>query len=173
MNWFNEPVWSPYLVGAAIGILSWFTLLFSEKALGCSTSFARSSGMLESLLRGRDKVLAKPYFQEHKPEIDWQWMLVLGVFLGAGLAVLVSGDFNPVLLPASWQTVFGPGKLLRLAIALLGGALVGFGARWADGCTSGHGISGTMQLSVASWVSALAFFAGGIVTAGLLFMFPA
>jgi len=169
MTWLNEPLWSPYLVGAAIGILSWFTLLFSGKSLGCSTSFARSAGMLEGLLRGRKKVLRKPYFQEYKPEVDWQWMLVLGIFIGAGLAVLLSGDFSPALLPDSWQAAFGPGKVLRLAIAMLGGVLVGFGARWADGCTSGHGISGAMQLSTASWVAALAFFAGGIVTAGLLF----
>jgi len=49
--------------------------------------------------------------------------------------------------------------------------IMGLGARWAGGCTSGHGISGTLQLSVASWVAAICFFAGGIVTAGLLFGF--
>jgi uncharacterized membrane protein YedE/YeeE len=43
------------------------------------------------------------------------------------------------------------------------------GARWAGGCTSGHGISGSLQLSVASWVAVFCFFAGGIATAMLLF----
>ena len=49
------------------------------------------------------------------------------------------------------------------------GVLLGFGARWAGGCTSGHGISGTMQLAVSSWISAICLFVGGIVMAQLLF----
>jgi len=47
--------------------------------------------------------------------------------------------------------------------------LMAFGARMAGGCTSGHGISGTMQLSVGSWVAVVCFFAGGIATALLMF----
>jgi hypothetical protein len=46
---------------------------------------------------------------------------------------------------------------------------LGLGARWAGGCTSGHGISGTLQLAVSSWVAAGCFFAGGILTAKLIF----
>jgi uncharacterized protein len=57
-------------------------------------------------------------------------------------------------------------------VALAGGILLGLGARWAGGCTSGHGISGTLQLSVASWVAAACFFAGGILVAGLIYGFP-
>jgi uncharacterized membrane protein YedE/YeeE len=60
---------------------------------------------------------------------------------------------------------------LRLAIALLGGILLGLGARWAGGCTSGHGISGTLQLALSSWVAAICFFAGGILVAGLMYGF--
>jgi len=54
-------------------------------------------------------------------------------------------------------------------VALLGGLLMGFGARWAGGCTSGHGISGTLQLSIGSWLAVMCFFAGGIATAMVLF----
>ena len=43
--------------------------------------------------------------------------------------------------------------------------IMGFGARWAGGCTSGHGISGTMQMAVSSWVAAVCFFVGGIAVA--------
>ena len=42
-------------------------------------------------------------------------------------------------------------------------------ARWAGGCTSGHGISGTLQLAVSSWIAAGCFFIGGIATAMLIF----
>ncbi|MCR3883022.1 MAG: YeeE/YedE family protein [Methanothrix sp.] len=43
------------------------------------------------------------------------------------------------------------------------------GARWAGGCTSGHGISGTLQLAASSWVAVIAFFVGGVATAMVLF----
>jgi uncharacterized membrane protein YedE/YeeE len=54
-------------------------------------------------------------------------------------------------------------------VAFLGGAVMAFGARLAGGCTSGHGISGTMQLSVGSWIALMCFFIGGTVTAHLMF----
>jgi hypothetical protein len=52
--------WSPYAVGVGIGILSWFTFLLSDRPIGCSTAFARTSGMIERLFRG-SKVAEKPY----------------------------------------------------------------------------------------------------------------
>jgi len=58
---------------------------------------------------------------------------------------------------------------LRMAVGFLGGGLMAFGARMAGGCTSGHGISGALQLSVGSWIALLGFFVGGIATAMLLF----
>jgi uncharacterized membrane protein YedE/YeeE len=45
--------------------------------------------------------------------------------------------------------------------AFCGGIILGFGARWAGGCTSGHGISGTLQLAVSGWLAVVAFFASG------------
>jgi uncharacterized membrane protein YedE/YeeE len=54
-------------------------------------------------------------------------------------------------------------------VAFIGGVVLGIGARWADGCTSGHGISGTLQLVVSSWVAVICFFIGGVATAFLLF----
>ncbi len=52
MNWLREVQWSPYAVGIGIGVLSWLTWLISKKPIGCSTSFARSAGMIEKLFRG-------------------------------------------------------------------------------------------------------------------------
>ncbi len=168
MNWLTDLQWSPYAVGLGIGVLSWFTWLISKKPIGCSTSFARSAGMIEKLFRGQ-KVEAKPYYQEVKPAVDWQWMLVLGMIIGALISSLLSGDFGWQWIPARWAAAFGTNALVRVAVALLGGVLLGFGSRWAGGCTSGHGISGTMQLAVSSWISAICFFVGGIVMAQLLF----
>jgi hypothetical protein len=168
MNWLMEVQWSPYAVGAGIGVLSWFTWFISKQPIGCSTSFARSAGMIEELFRGA-KIKHKPYYQEVTPAVDWQWMLVLGVIIGALLSSLLSGDFRWQWIPSAWALSFGDSPWLRLSAAFAGGVLLGFGSRWADGCTSGHGISGTMILAVSSWVSAICFFIGGILTARLLF----
>jgi uncharacterized membrane protein YedE/YeeE len=57
----------------------------------------------------------------------------------------------------------------RLTAAFLGGVVIIFGARLADGCTSGHGISGSLQLAVSSWTFFLVMFASGIATAFVMF----
>jgi uncharacterized membrane protein YedE/YeeE len=168
MNWLREVQWSPYAVGIGIGVLSWLTLLISKKPIGCSTSFARTAGMIEKLIRGK-QVEDRPYYQEVKPTVDWQWMLVAGMVAGALVSSLLSGDFGWEWIPDRWAVAFGTNTLLRVLVALLGGVLLGFGARWAGGCTSGHGISGTMQLAISSWISAVCFFVGGIIMAQLLF----
>jgi len=168
MSWLTETTWSPYAVGIGIGVLSWLTWLISHKPIGCSTSFARSAGMIEKLVRG-PKVETRPYYQEVKPSVDWQWMLVLGMVVGALVSSLLSGDFQWQWVPSRWAAAFGTNVPLRLVAALLGGVLLGLGSRWAGGCTSGHGISGTMQLAVSSWISAICFFIGGILMAALLF----
>jgi uncharacterized membrane protein YedE/YeeE len=56
-----------------------------------------------------------------------------------------------------------------LIVAFIGGIFMGVGSRWAGGCTSGHGISGTLQLTISSWLAAICFFIGGIATAMLIF----
>jgi len=160
--------WSPYAVGMGIGILSWFTFLFSDKYIGCSTALTKTSGMIESLFRG-DKVAEKAYYKKFAPSIDWEWMLVLGVFIGGFISARLSGEFQLVWAPGKWTETFGNTPLFRWIFALVGGVIMGFGSRWAGGCTSGHGISGTLQLAVSSWLAAICFFIGGIVTAMLIF----
>jgi uncharacterized membrane protein YedE/YeeE len=167
-EWLTAARWSPYVVGAGIGVLSWFTFLISRKALGCSTSFARTAGMIERALRGKG-VESRLYYQRYRPVIDWQWMLVLGVVIGSLVSSLLSGSFDLQWVPSRWAGAFGSQVIPRLLVALLGGVLIGLGSRWAGGCTSGHGISGTMQLAVSSWIAAVCFFIGGILTAYLIF----
>jgi len=168
MNFLTEVRWSPYAVGIAIGVLSWLSFLILKEPLSCSTSFASTSGMIERFFRGK-QVEQKPYYREIGLKIDWQWMLVLGIVIGSLLSALLSGDFHLKWVPALWQSAFGDTPLLRVIVAFIGGILMGFGARWADGCTSGHGISGTLQLAVSSWISAVCFFIGGILVALLIF----
>lgn len=168
MSWITETRWSPYVVGAAIGVLSWLTLLISNKPIGCSTTFARGAGMLEKIFRGK-KVDQKLYYQEVPPIVDWQFMLVIGIVIGALISALLSGSFRFQVVPDTWFAAFGTSRILRIIAGFIGGIFLGFGSRWADGCTSGHGISGTMQLAVSSWISAICFFIGGILAAFFLF----
>lgn len=168
MEWLMAERWSPYAAGIGIGILVCLTFLLSDKPIGCSTAFARTSGMIERLFRGK-KVLDRPYFQSFRPEVDWEWMLVIGIVIGAFLSALLSGRFRVQWVPDSWTAVFGASISKRLVVALAGGILMGFGSRWAGGCTSGHGISGTLQLAVSSWLSTVCFFIGGVMTAFLIY----
>jgi hypothetical protein len=80
----------------------------------------------------------------------------------------VGGQVNR-WVPEMWDARFGDSVALRGAVAFVGGGLMAFGARLAGGCTSGHGISGTLQLNVASWIAVICFFIGGAVVAALLF----
>ena len=172
MELLTQLRWSPYLVGVGIGVLSWATFLISKKPIACSTTFARLIGMVEMIFGGK-KAELKPYYQKLKLVVDWQMLLVLGVVIGAFLSALLAGDFHLQWVPLTWETSFGADPLLRVAMALAGGIILGFGARWADGCTSGHGISGTLQLAVSSWISAVCFFVGGVLAAQIIFRFIA
>ncbi len=169
MTIFAQEVWSPYAVGIGIGVLSWLSFLISGKPIATSTSFAQTGGMIERMFTG-EKASQRPYYQKIKLNINWQWMLVVGVVIGSFISATLSGDFKTgVWVPTLWASAFGDSALLRVIVAIIGGIILGFGARFAGGCTSGHGISGTLQLAVSSWISAVFFFIGGILTAHLIF----
>ncbi|TAJ43867.1 YeeE/YedE thiosulfate transporter family protein [Methanofollis fontis] len=163
--------WSPYLAGAGIGLMAILSFFLADRPLGCSTAFAKTSGMIERVVRG-EQVDTHPYYRKIGPYIDGSWMVVLGIVIGAFVSASLSGTFDLTWVPSRWEEAFGSDPLLRWAAALIGGMLLGFGARWAGGCTSGHGISGTLQLSVNSLIAAICFFIGGIAVAMVLFGFP-
>lgn len=166
---YPGPAWSPYLVGALIGVLSWLTFYFSDKPIGASSFYATVAGMLGKLVaKKHTEQLA--YYKSNPPAVDWEFAFVFAAVAGAFLAALTGGEITNEWLPPMWEARFGEGTLgLRAAVAMLGGALMAFGARLAGGCTSGHGISGTLQLSVGSWIAVICFFVGGIAVAMPLF----
>jgi len=167
-GFLSSPVWSPYLVGICIGILSWLSFLFSDHPIGVSSAVAKTGGMLETAVRGQ-KAKEKAYYQKLGLEIGWEWVFVVGIVIGAFLSAKLSGDFQIHWIPAMWEQRFGHNIPLRLGVAFLGGVILMIGARWAGGCTSGHGISGTLQLAVSSWVALISFFIGGAITAFLIY----
>jgi len=167
-EWLQMELWSPYAVGIGIGILSWIAFLFSGNPISCSTAISQTSGMIEKMFRGK-KVEEKEYYRKYPPKADWRWMLLIGVFIGAFISANLSGSFDLRWVPRLWEQAFGAAVIPRLIVAFVGGVFMGFGSRWANGCTSGHGISGTLQLAVSSWISVIFFFIGGIACALVIF----
>ena len=160
--------WSPYLVGALIGLLATATFYFSDKPLGVSTAYARLAGLVGKLFARRHTEELK-FYQDKKPVIDWEVMVLFGIIIGAWLAAYTGDSASASWVPALWAEHFGPSVWLRSGVAFLGGVLLAYGARLAGGCTSGHGISGALQLSVGSWIALVCFFVGAVATAALLY----
>ena len=171
---YSGPAWSPYLVGALLGVLSWLTFYFSDKSIGASSFYATLAGMIGKLVAKKHTESLADY-KTNTPAGNWEFAFVIvntslveGV---APLAALSGGENSGQWLPPMWEARFGEGTVgLRAAVAIFGGILMAFGARLAGGCTSGHGISGTLQLSVGSWIAVGCFFIGGIAVAMLLFV---
>ena len=105
----------------------------------------------------------------------------------AGICGIVGGILRPHSGDVSWRIAFVTGVIVSpliwqafttlptiqvdadFGVLVAAGLLVGLGTRYGSGCTSGHGINGSIQLSLASMVTAACFFAGGIITALLFF----
>ena len=161
--------WNPYIVGAAIGVLSWFVFAVVDKPLGISTSLSAASAWCAAPVIGQDSVAKNPYWAKHGPKWDYGMVLIVGTFLGALVSSLMTNTFRAEVVPEVWRERFGPSKAKRLLGAFVGGVLILYGARMAGGCTSGHGISGSLQLAVSSWTFFLTMFASGVATALILF----
>jgi len=172
----RAPRWSPYVVGVAIGLLSCVTFALMGKALGTSTTLVRAAGAIEKVVGAEQHVEENAYFSKYlgtheapKPVIEWQFALVIMVFFGAWVATGLSGTYTKEQVPELWKRRFGGSTTLRYVAAFLAGAVLLFGARLAGGCTSGHGISGSLQLALSSWVFFFSLFVAGIGTAFLLY----
>jgi uncharacterized membrane protein YedE/YeeE len=169
----SQKSWSPYVVGALIGVLSWFAFATVDKPIGITTAFEHTAALVEKTtvpgFEQRNEYFAAKEAEGNAPKIGWEWMLVIGVFFGALLSASLSGDRTRLSVPPLWERRFGPGKAKRLTAAFLSAALMMFGARLAQGCTSGHGISGTLQLAVSSWLFISVAFGIAIVTALLMY----
>lgn len=172
MNALRRTSWSPYVVGAAIGMLSWFAFATADHPLGITTAFEHTAALVGRAVR--PSLDHGSYFnaareQGSAPKIGWEWVLVVGVFLGAFVSSRLSGDRAQEAVPALWRWRFGEGRATRYAGAFFGAALMMLGARIAQGCTSGHAISGALQLALSSWIFAGVMFAAAVATAFAIF----
>jgi uncharacterized protein len=170
MELLRRKAWSPYKVGAAIGVLETIAMLTAKKPLGITTVFEHTAAMAaEKIAPGAMGIEEYKAQSGSEPKVGWETGLVAGVVLGSLYSARLSGDRRPPAVPETWRREIGPSKPLRYAAAAAGGALMMFGARMAKGCTSGHGISGTMQFSASSWLFDPIMFAAGAAVSKALF----
>lgn len=171
MSGREKQQWQPYAVGAGIGALSWLTFLTARNPLGVTTAFeSTAAGLAQRAAPSLSGVNAYLARTDEVPKLGWEWMLDGGIILGSLLSARLSGDRRGRTTQKAWKRRFGRSPSRRYAGAFLGGAMMMFGARMAKGCTSGHALSGTMQLAASSWVFSPLMALTSILTARALFI---
>jgi uncharacterized membrane protein YedE/YeeE len=153
---------------AIASVLATTQLLGKTSYLGASTTFVRAAGLIEQSI-APDHEAANEYYAKTKVRVDWQFMLVVGIVLGAFISSVADKSFRLESVPPTWAKRFGPSIGKRAAGAFVGGIIAMVGARLADGCPSGHGLSGMMQLSVSALVALALFFGVGAVVAHVVY----
>lgn len=148
MNWIFEP-WPWYIAGPIIGLFVPALLIVTNKMLGISSSFEHLCMIILPKQRGE-------IFKFKLGENGWKIYFSIGIAIGALITSQFLSSAPLRFLPEEYYTTPGYLKLF------IGGILVGFGTRYANGCTSGHSIFGLSILQSSSLKATLAFFAGGL-----------
>jgi uncharacterized protein len=176
MNAIYQP-WPWYVCGPLIGLSVPLLLLLGNKRLGVSSSLRH---MCAACLPNTEIRL----FRYNWRTEAWSLIFVVGLLFGGYIGGNLLHNGEPVQLAEStkeflqangidhtqsrlmpseifnWNTLF---SLKGFIIVILGGLMVGFGTRYAQGCTSGHGIFGLATFQWPSLVAIICFFAGGII----------
>ena len=149
--------------GIALAILNVFVFsrYGSNRPIGASTTYP----YLADLLTG---VNQNEYFGEIEKPGKWELFFLSGAFLAGLIFSLFKKSFRLQLIHENWKKYRGVSKLERSIWAFAGGFVLIFGARMAGGCTSGHVISGGMQLAISSLLFGVVVF-GSLLITGKLF----
>lgn len=180
---FLKQPWAWYIAGPLIGLTVPALLLLGNKTFGISANLRHicAACFPKNI----------PFFTYNWKKESWNLFFVVGIFLGGILATQFLQNPNPIelnaaltnelktyaittnkgLLPVelfSWQTLF---SLKGILVFVVGGFLVGFGTRYAGGCTSGHAISGLSNLQWPSLIATCCFMLGGFIMANFILPF--
>lgn len=164
----TDKSWSPYAAGILIGLLQIPAFLLIETALGTSSSYVTMAAHIAALFDGT--IGSYQYLTKHMwgAKNLWQLAMVGGIVLGAFISMRLSGTQRTGMSPVWARAVGVRSFAARAPMAFAGGFIMVLGARIADGCTTGHGISGVAQLAVGSMVAVAMMFVGGISVAMLM-----
>jgi uncharacterized protein len=168
-NFLAKPAWNPYWVGAGIGVLSWIVFVVVNNPIGVTTALSEVAGACAIPFVGKDAVFSNAYWSKTRPAWDYGTLFLIGTFFGSLTSAILGKTFRIETVPQVWRQRFGSSSIKRLSVAFVGGLLAMYGARMAGGCTSGHGITGSLQLAVSSWTFFITLFVVGIVTARVMF----
>ena len=143
-----------WVAGPLLGVLVVALFAISNQPLGASGAYIQT---VKTIRRDTDSV-------------SWRAFYFVGIFLGGGLATILGPGIElrrgySALHAAGWS------EATIMIVVLLGAIVMGYGARVAGGCTSGHGICGTAQRSPASWAATATFMAAAIAVTFLLTSF--
>ena len=179
IEYLKQP-WAWYVAGPLIGLIVPGLLIIGNKSFGISSSLRH---ICASCVPANIS-----FFKYDWKKESWNLFFVLGIFFGGVIAATFLANPNPVkvapelaaelanygvtdyskLLPSelfSWENLF---TLRGFIMMVVGGFLVGFGTRWAGGCTSGHAIMGLSNLQWPSLVATICFMIGGFVMANFI-----
>jgi uncharacterized membrane protein YedE/YeeE len=154
-----------YIAGPLIGLIVPALLILREKQFGISSSYRYILSFIPSKIS---------YFNYKREQDQWQLHFAIGLVLSALAATQLFGFSDAFIsLPIKKyeivaQSIYDVKNALQFFI---GGILVGFGARYANGCTAGHCIMGVSQFALSSILATIAFFVGGLI--GSLLIVPA
>jgi len=150
--------------GIALAILNSIVFLssVSNRQIGASTFYP----YLSDLITG---TTGNEYFTKIKEPGQWELIFLGGAFFSGLILSLIRKDFKLVLIHQNWKKYKGDSNYKRIIWAFIGGFLIIFGARMAGGCTSGHIISGGMQLAASSMMFAVFVFTGLLITGKLFY----
>ena len=157
--------WPPWLAGISLGLVLLLTFAMTGHGLGATGFTTRLAAWLGQSVDApavAENAYLGPMVESGNPLPAWITWEVLGVALGALAAAYSAGRWRFHIAGA------GTGRVKRMALALCGGVLAGFGARVAAGCTSGVGLSGGAALSIGAFVFLAAFFAAGLLFSRLV-----
>lgn len=180
MEYFTAP-WPWYIAGPLIGLTIPLMLLLLNKPFGISST------MKDICAMGLSGTNIKLFQYDWKTQW-WNLLFALGIILGAFLVATLFPNPETVeisegtisrlhslginnlsgLVPVeifNWETLGSPTTLIMLCF---GGFLVGFGTRYAGGCTSGHAIMGLSMFSLSSLIAVIGFFVGGLTMTWLI-----
>ena len=167
MEYPVRPLWRPYAAGVVLGLVLILTFILVGNGVGASGFFASVAASLGMAIApettSANGYLGKLVANGASPFDSWIVVEVAGMAIGALLAAVSAGRFR-IRLDGSHKLGFSP----RVALALLGGVLAGFGSRVAAGCTSGIGLSGAAMLSIGGFVFLLSFFLVGLGVSALM-----
>ena len=155
---------NPYIGGALLGVVLFLAFFITGNGLGASGGLNRFVVFFEDLIApahvDRTPYLISMAGGDTNPLDSWIFFLTFGTLIGGFISGWANGRLR-------LETVKGPNisKRTRWGMAFAGGILMGYGARFARGCTSGQALSGGAVLSVGSWAFMFAVFGGGYALA--------